>query len=263
VSVLATAGLCALVPATAPRSSAVHAGASSRAVPAAKSGTPFAGTAAVGALFTRANGKLGRHFCTASVVHSPHGDLLITAAHCMTGKQLTPAGSIEFAPGYHAGQFPHGIWLVTGMFVDSRWSSRQDPNDDVAFLVAGRSGRQIEKHTGAEHLAVNRKPPEMVQVIGYPDGKDQPIKCTAPARAYDPGKLRQLIFACDDYTDGTSGGPFLLAIDRKTGDGLVVGVIGGYQEGGDSPDISYSPRFLRNVRALYKVAVSNQPASGA
>ena len=34
----------------------------------------------------------------------------------------------------------------------------------------------------------------------------------------------------------------------------VVGVIGGYQEGGDYADISYSPRFLANVAALYKVA---------
>src|ERR1700689_5194319 len=46
---------------------------------AAKRGIPFSGTAAVGALFNRmANGKLGSHFCTASVAKSPGGNLLIT-----------------------------------------------------------------------------------------------------------------------------------------------------------------------------------------
>jgi hypothetical protein len=34
----------------------------------------------------------------------------------------------------------------------------------------------------------------------------------------------------------------------------VIGLIGGYQQGGDTPDISYSIRFLAAVAALYKTA---------
>jgi|CZKW01.1.fsa_nt_gi V8-like Glu-specific endopeptidase len=221
-----------------------------------KKGVPFRGTAAVGALFSRVHGKLGGHFCTASVLHSPQGNLLITAAHCITGRRLTPAGSMEFAPGFAAGKFPYGLWPVTAAYVDSRWSSDQNPNDDVAFLVVKRPGKRIEKYTGAETLAVNRKPPQLVQVIGYPDTTNRPITCTAPARPYDPGTLRQLVFDCDDYTNGTSGGPFLTNVSRRTGGGSVVGVIGGYQEGGYSPDVSYSPKFLDSVRDLYKVATA-------
>jgi V8-like Glu-specific endopeptidase len=219
-----------------------------------KTGVPFNGVPAVGALFTQSHGKLGKHFCTASVVHSLKGDLLVTAAHCMTGRRLKPAGSIEFAPGYHLGKFPAGKWPVTRVYVDHNWSARHDPNDDVAFLVVTKPGKEIEKYTGAEQLAVNQKPPVTVRVIGYPDAKSRPITCTNTARAYDRGKLRQLVFNCDDYTDGTSGGPFLTRVSRKTRDGHVVGVIGGYQQGGDSPDISYSPRFGSNVLALYKTA---------
>ena len=63
-----------------------------------RDGQAFAGTPAVGALFTASAGRLGQHFCTASVVDSPAGDLLITAAHCVTGT----SGTIEFVPGYHA-----------------------------------------------------------------------------------------------------------------------------------------------------------------
>ena len=131
---------------------------------AAKRGVPFNGTAAVGALFTRPGGKLGAHFCTASVVSSPAGNLLITAAHCLQGKSLSPAGSIVFAPGYHNGRFPHGLWVVTASYVDSAWATDQDPDDDVAFLIAGRPGTHIQRSTGAETLRIDR-PPQWVQVI--------------------------------------------------------------------------------------------------
>src|SRR5579859_994114 len=76
-------------------------------------------TAAVGALFTTSNGKLGSHFCTASVVHSPHGDLAVTAAHCVTGM----SGVIVFAPAYHTGTTPYGTWQVTKVYADKAWTS--------------------------------------------------------------------------------------------------------------------------------------------
>jgi V8-like Glu-specific endopeptidase len=221
---------------------------------AAKRGIPFSGTAAVGALFTRkADGKLGSHFCTASVVDSPGKNLLITAAHCMTGRPLGAATGVVFAPGYHDGKFPHGTWFIRTVYVDSAWEQDQNPNDDVAFLVAGRAGTHIQRHTGAETLMVD-KPPQVVDVIGYPDGKREPITCTARARSFDHG--HQMVFDCDDYTDGTSGGPFLAHVNPKTGAGWVIGVIGGYQEGGDTPNISYSPRFFSAIEDLYETAVA-------
>jgi len=223
-----------------------------------KRGVPFHGTPAVGALFIRAGGRLVRHFCTAAVVRSPQGDLLITAAHCMTGRRLTPAGRIVFAPGYHSGRFPYGLWPVTAVYADSNWTSRRDPDDDVAFLAVHGPGMPVEHYTGAERLAVGRKPPDFVQVIGYPDTESQPITCAATAHAFHPGALRQLVFYCDDYTAGTSGGPFLMKVSGRTGEGLVIGVIGGYERGGDNPSVSYSPRFLANVAALYQVAASRE-----
>ena len=66
----------------------------------------------------------------------------------------------------------------------------------------------------------------------------------------------QLEFDCDGYSDGTSGGPFLSEVDQATGQGLVIGVIGGYQQGGDTPDVSYSPVLGTNAAALYRKAVS-------
>jgi hypothetical protein len=94
-----------------------------------------------------------------------------------------------------------------------------------------------------------------VDVIGYPDGTNEPITCTARARSFDDG--HQMVFDCDNYTDGTSGGPFLAHVNPKTGDGWVIGVIGGYQEGGDTPNISYSPRFFSAIKDLYETAVAS------
>lgn len=215
----------------------------------------FNGTPAVGALFADRDGKL-KHFCTASVVRSPLGNLLITAAHCMQGRHLRPAGVVTFAPGYHDGKFPHGRWVVRASQADSRWKKNRDPDDDVAFLIAGRPGRRIEKHTGAETLGTNAKLPQKVQVIGYPDSTGRPVTCDAPAHAAYPHHQRQLVFDCDGYTNGTSGGPFLAHVSATTGRGRVIGVIGGYEQGGDSPDVSYSSRFLANVAALYKAVTS-------
>jgi V8-like Glu-specific endopeptidase len=216
-------------------------------------GIPFRGTAAVGALFDTSGGSLGAHFCTASVINSPAGNMLVTAAHCMAGQTVGPAGNVVFAPGYHDGNFPYGTWPVTAEYVDQHWQQNQNPNDDVAFLTAGPPGSDLQGITGAETMMMHQ-PPQTVQVIGYPDGATEPITCTAPASNFNGSS--QFVFDCDDYTNGTSGGPFLTNVSPATGDGWLIGLIGGYQQGGDTPDISYSPRFSAAIQSLYQTAVS-------
>jgi V8-like Glu-specific endopeptidase len=216
-----------------------------------RTGQPFAGTPAVGALFTTSKGKLRKHFCSASVVHSPKGNLVVTAAHCVTGA----SGVIAFVPGYDKGKVPYGVWTVTRVYVDRAWRSSSSPDDDVAFLRVGQSWSSVpvEDVTGAEQLGTGTPARQLVEVIGYPNSSSQPIRCQnwlkKPMR-------NQLEFDCDGYTDGTSGGPFLARVSQKTGQGTVIGVIGGYQEGGDTPDVSYSAVFGTNVAALYRTAVA-------
>jgi V8-like Glu-specific endopeptidase len=216
----------------------------------------FNGTKAVGALFLDQKGKL-THFCTASVVRSKAGDLLLTAAHCMEGRSLTPAGSVVFAPEYHSGKFPLGTFEVRQAFTNGAWQKNRDPDDDFAFLIAGKPGQNLQKKTGAETLRTGTRLPQQVQVIGYPDATRRPITCTNPARAFTRHGLHQLVFDCPGYTDGTSGGPFLMDVKASTGDGQVIGDIGGYQQGGDTPSVSYSAQFLASIAALYKTATSS------
>jgi V8-like Glu-specific endopeptidase len=226
-------------------------GAVQNQVPALPRGQDFAGTAAVGALFTMTGGRLGSHFCTASVISSPNGDLVITAAHCVSG---TSAG-VAFVPGYDAGLAPYGVWTVSKVYVDASWSSSSDPDDDVAFLRVGQPGSTmpIEDVTGAEQLGAGAPARQFVEVIGYPDSSNQAITCRNWTREPMPDQLE---FDCGGYTDGTSGGPFLASVDPRTGRGAVIGVIGGYEQGGLTPQVSYSAMFGANVVALYQEAVA-------
>ena len=222
-------------------------------------GAPLGGTPAVGALFTTIGGQLGTHFCTASVVDSPTGDLLVTAAHCMKGySDAAPAG-LAFVPGYDNGTAPYGVWAVVRIFADSAWSSAADPDHDVAFLAVAQPGRntRIETVTGAEHLSIGHPPGGVVRVIGYPATQNQPISCQNRISAVSSSQLE---FDCDAFAAGTSGSPFLIGVDKATGAGTVIGVIGGYQQGGDSPDVSYATSFGQNVRTLYDAAVSQANA---
>jgi V8-like Glu-specific endopeptidase len=218
-----------------------------------RTGQSFGGTAAVGALFTESSGRLGGHFCTASVVHSPHGDLAITAAHCVTGGSLAP-GQIAFVPGYASGTEPYGVWQVTQVYTDRAWQTTRDPDDDVAFLrLSGAAGGPpVEAVTGAELVGAGAPGAgALVRVIGYPNGAQQPVWCAGLAQAFS---TTQLEFDCDGYTDGTSGGPFLAGVSPSSGQGTIIGVIGGYQQGGDTPQVSYSAAFGAAVAMLYQTA---------
>jgi hypothetical protein len=225
------------------------------APPQPAKGAFFGGTPAVGALFTMTSGgRLVDHFCSGSVVDSPARDLVLTAAHCVGNPE-----TIAFVPGYHDGDAPLGIWPVRRVILSGAWKLSHDPDDDFAFLVVNRPGSRtrVQDVTGGEQLAVDSPPGEVVRVIGYPDGEASPIACENQAHAFGP---TQLVFDCGGYSDGTSGGPWLTDVSPSTGLGKVVGVTGGFQQGGNSPSVSYAARFSESLAALYRIAVAAFPA---
>ena len=84
---------------------------------------------------------------------------------------------------------------------------------------------------------------------------NQPIVCQNRVRALSSSQLE---FDCDQFTTGTSGSPLLTGVDAVSGDGTVIGVIGGFEQGGATADISYAAAFGADVRALYSAAVSGR-----
>jgi V8-like Glu-specific endopeptidase len=220
-------------------------------VPAHQSGTPagpppviprpahFDGVPTVGALFFTTGTQ--SHFCTASVVISATANLVLTAAHCVYGS--TYASNIEFVPRYHDGRLPYGGWPVQAITVATGWRQSHDQNLDFAFLaVAPPAGTHlpIQFVTGGLWLGINRGYAHPIEVIGYNDTEDTPIKCGTHSFEFEPSQMK---FFCQDYQNGTSGGPWILGFNPASGTGTVFGVIGGYQQGGNFPWASYSAYF--------------------
>jgi V8-like Glu-specific endopeptidase len=210
-------------------------------------------TQTVGALFTIApGGGLGMHFCTASVVDSPTGNLVLTAAHCMSERS---ASQVEFVPDYSRGRTPFGVWKVSRVIEDQNWTSSSDPDDDFAFLVVSQSGMSapVERLTGGEVIGIGHGPGLMVRVAGYPDNLNAMISCENTAFEFT---ATQLQFDCGGFTNGTSGSPLLADVSPRGGLDTVIGVIGGYELGGSTSSVSYAARFDANMAALYKAALA-------
>jgi len=211
----------------------------------------------VGALFE--HDVSGDHFCTAGVVASPGRELLITAAHCINGgKGGGYRQDIVFIPGYRDGRAPYGIWTPARLVVAPQWVNSSDPDFDVGFVVLRPDdGKNIEDVLGADQLGIDRGYRNQVRVTGYPASADAPIACTGWTSEQSPSQLR---FECDGFTGGTSGSPWATDVDPQTGTGTIVGVIGGYQEGGSTAAISYSPYLDEQIQQLYRQAAADEAA---
>ncbi|MGR6974729.1 trypsin-like serine peptidase [Streptomyces cynarae] len=197
----------------------------------------------VGALFD-SSGLSGSHHCTASVVNSPGENLIVTAAHCLGST------SDVFVPAYHDGVAPYGVWHLQRIVVDAAWTDDSSPDDDVAFaVVAPLDGRTIQSVVGGYTLGIDEGTGGRVTLTGYPATSQDPVTCTNHISSFSS---TQNEIHCTGMTGGTSGTPWV------TGDspGTVMGVIGGYEQGGDTADVSYSVAFGQSVQSLYQEATA-------
>ncbi|MET7691101.1 trypsin-like peptidase domain-containing protein [Streptomyces sp. NPDC005483] len=191
--------------------------------------------ARVGALFDGA-----QHHCTASVVRSPHRDLIVTAAHCLDDSDR----DLVFVPGYRDGAAPYGKWKVAKRYLPEGWSKGQDEDSDVAFATV--EGDVQDAVGGNRFVTGTATGATAVTVTGYPSSRGVPISCTNKPTAHSRTQQR---IECPDYIGGTSGSPWV------NGDGQVVGVLGGHEEGGATADVSYSVVLGAEAAALYRDAV--------
>ncbi|MDQ1749178.1 MAG: hypothetical protein QOE71_234 [Pseudonocardiales bacterium] len=200
-------------------------------------------------------GELQAHSCTAAVVTSSSGEVIVTAAHCVAG---TGAGLV-FAPGYQAGTAPYGTWVVQHAYVSAGWLDNQNPEDDVAFLTvsaaaANPSAATVQAVVGGYSLASAPGADDQVRVSGYVAGDDVAVSCTADV--YLTGAYPS--FDCAGFAGGTSGGPWIT--NGATGTPVLAAVIGGLHQGGCSPDTSYSAPFTAATAAILARAAQDQAA---
>ena len=216
-------------------------------------GTPnpvsFPGVRTVGALFYTASSN--RHFCTASVVNSSTGNLVLTAAHCVYLGGY--AQNLVFVPGYDDGAAPYGTWTVQKIIVANGWRQHQDPSLDYAYLKVvppPHSVGPIQAVTGGLSVGFTLRDAHSITVVGYNDTDQQPIRCATKSFKFSASQMK---FYCRGFWDGTSGGPWIIGY-TGSGTGTVFGVIGGYEDGGFQSWASYSAIFWRTAPALFRQA---------
>jgi len=193
------------------------------------------------------------HHCTAGIVNSPKGNIIVTAAHCVAGKN-----TVFFSPGYHDKQAPYGTWqsAPNSIYIDPGWNSDHDidgagsPYDYAFIVLQPRDGKSVAEVAGSSlNLKIDAALPADLSVYGYPSSKDRPYVCDSTV-AKDGEHWETL--QCLGIPGGFSGGPWVL---RGTKD--LIGVIGGKGQNLPPTDPrNYSVRFDGHVKALYDKAVS-------
>ena len=172
--------------------------------------------------------------CSASVVPSTSGDVIVTAAHCAydtsESKWLADCNWI-FVPGYSNGTAPYGRWPARQVAVLGRWLRKNpDYNYDVSFLaLSPLNGKHIAQVTGTQGLGFNQLRSQATHTFGYPSNIAGGLllqSClgmpVAPPSTLN-GYFGQGLPKCQMGT-GCSGGPWLQRLNQTSGVGIVSGV---------------------------------------
>jgi hypothetical protein len=203
----------------------------------------------VGAIFFEV-GTL--HGCTGSVVHSTGGDLVLTAAHCLSGGD----SQVTFVPNFAGDAAPANTWTIDAVYFDPRWTASKDPRADYAIArVTGANGASVEARVGSA-LLLGTAPAvgSRISVTGYPAGVGgRPIGCEATTGITEAGFPS---LPCEGLVNGTSGAPWISGT-------TVTGLIGGFEGGGCAQNMSYSAPFDEHIAQLLARAEAGGPGDTA
>ncbi|KAG6001204.1 hypothetical protein E4U21_004625 [Claviceps maximensis] len=211
----------------------------------------YDGIPTVGVLYDK---SLPKHYCTASVVDSPTGNIILTAAHCLS----TDGTEIHFAPGYNNGKTPYGTYPVLAIYIQPGWNQKYDERLDFAFMRLGKGqfkGKMVnvqEATGGGNRLVTTAGYDQTVEIVGYAFGEQRARHCSSGT--YE-AKSGQMGIECGPLQSGTSGAPWIANYNPTTKRGDVIGDIGGWHTGGCDDYETFSCRFSQATRDLFNRAV--------
>jgi hypothetical protein len=218
---------------------------------------PFSGMPQFGELvWQNPNGSPGARLCSAVAVQSAGQDLIATAAHCVGGVKSRIGGSmtVAYIPGADGGSMPYGVWYPTRVIRPQQWMNGvKNPDFDIAFLTVDQPGNPhpLQSLTGAERFGAVPLEGALGVQVGYSYAGPDPVACRTTIGFES---ATQLELRCSGFPGGTSGGPILTDVDPGNGIGTLVGVVGGYQNGGVAADVSYASAFTPAIEQLYQEA---------
>jgi len=207
-----------------------------------------------GVIFISEGAGVGFGRCSGTSVVSPHGNVVITAGHCVYDEGIWADRKWVFVPGYHHGERPFGTFTAHWLGTTPAWHAHENENYDVGAAVVGRNekGQTLAAAVGADRLKTGLSPAQTFDVYGYPvekpfnGGTLQVCRETSFighdfGSLFEPGPL-DLAISCDDSAGG-SGGAWTI-------EGNVVNSVTTYGYSSD-PFTNFGPYFGKDVAKLY------------
>jgi V8-like Glu-specific endopeptidase len=202
-----------------------------------------------GRLFGRLKG-IGDYSCSATVVDTHNGRVVLTAGHCVFEPRLGRfATDLVFVPAYHDMQAPYGVWAWQSAATTRQWAFKGNTNYDYATVKLRKlNATPIETVVGARRMKTNIVRNQGYGVFGYPvnlGGGERLWGCLSPYAGKDPHPFRDgkapSAIGCD-MTAGASGGGWVNA------NGNLVSVTSfGYEA---RPNVIFGPYLTVVARNL-------------
>ena len=225
----------------------------SRQVPFSSAEIPDPSTypnSTAGKLFGHVNG-LGDYSCSATVLDTRNGRVILTAGHCVFDPRLGRfAKELTFVPAYADGSAPFGAWSWTKLVTTRAWVFAANSNFDYAAIkLAKVNATPVETAVGGgRKLKTNVKRNQGYAAFGYPvnlGGAERMWGCLSGYAGKDPrpfpvGPVPSAM-GCD-MTAGASGGGWV------TSAGNIVSLTSfGYAK---QPNLIYGPYLNVQARRL-------------
>lgn len=269
---------------------AASAASSAAATPSTKAATPRTESAAIEGVDTgsstlypnRVNGKIFGEYligeeiyeyeCSGSVVDSPHGDVVLTAGHCVIDPESgVVARDVVFVPGYREGTDPYGVWTATHYTTTETWketAGTRSPNEggDLAFLLLedNSGGADVEETVGSLNIAFDQARAQTYTQYGYPAEKPYGGEILySHVAAYDGTDLNDPLLTprpikiASDFTAGSSGGPWTVGSSSSP----TVASVTDYGYEGE-PGYLYGAYFGEAARVAYEAISGAEVAAG-
>lgn len=217
----------------------------------------------------RVHGKLvgsfpgiGDYACSATVITSGSGSLLVTAGHCAYDvERQVAATDLAFVPGYARDSFPYGIWPITHLIVDKDWA-RGKLDHDYAMMrtVAPPALGSLQSQVGSRGIGFNQARKQRLQAFGYPakgkpayDG-DKLVRCESGylPDPYKSGGPRSRGMRCNQQ-QGSSGGGWVAKHEY-----VVSNTSHGYPRLSDN--MFFGPYYGADVKRMYRAKTSFWPS---
>jgi V8-like Glu-specific endopeptidase len=209
----------------------------------------------------------GDESCTATAVPSSSGDVAFTAGHCANGgftrdDQPVKATHVVFAPGYHDGTAPYGMFPARAFaWSDTYGGPSSSLDDDAVLALDPVGGKHVADAAGTQDISFGKvESPVDTTAVGYPVSRlakgETPESCRLPSTLSTNSVYSSWNSTCD-MAGGSSGGPWLRNFDPATGKGTIFSVTskGTVNEDGTTAKLDGSA-FTDAVRSLYDGAGS-------